>query len=234
MTTDPIVKIEGTDPQVIAKINQNFRVLTERMKELNLNLSYLDILHIDTIYTVHENDQEAALRQFIASCWNLLANYSGAYITSEDGLSGVLFKWQDKYEILSGDYIIRLPGNEAIVVPGAGVRYYYPSEYNASLGKITYTLTDAGATTYTITTPVLGTAPAYIDIINIPTGTTSVTVATGNIIHAEFYATTSLMTRQPEPVYLSYRVVLNPRSPSITIPPVSFDLIMVYTYRNSN
>lgn len=148
MTTEPIVKIEGTDPQIIEKINHNFRVLTERMKDLNVNISYLDILHITDIYTVNDDteggtikhDSETTERDFVVRYWNLLPNYAGVYITSF--LAGELFQWQ-KQSVTSGSYIIKLPGNESIIVPGQLQQYYCPNHYDRDSGLLTYTLVQA-------------------------------------------------------------------------------------------
>ena len=87
-----IVKIpnDASDEDAIKIINDNFSKITKRIKEQNINISFLDLLRLDTIWTgTYATDgtgsynnaaMENRRNNFISTCWNTLANYSGVYI----------------------------------------------------------------------------------------------------------------------------------------------------------
>ena len=209
MNTDPIIKINGDDDasDIIKTINNNFRTLTQRIKDLNINLSYLDILHITEVYSVPYNeDEDTALRNFVVGCWNLLANYAGAFITSSK--TGRLFKWQDTESIYTGAMIIKLPGNQSIVIPGNEPQYYYPKEYNSNTGEIEYELTSTDNASSSITVPTISDAPSCVTAFSLPSGSGTVSQARG-LLHVEFQL-------GGEPVYISYTVTSNNHDYTIT------------------
>lgn len=198
MNTDPIVKINKDDeaPKIIETINNNFRTLTQCIKDLNINLSYLDILHITKVYPVKQNeDKDTALRNFVTGCWNLLANYAGAFITSLN--TGELFKWQDTESIHTGAMIIKLPGNQSIVIPGNEPQYYYPKTYTPNSGTIEYELTSTNSDSSSITVPTILNAPSCVTAFSLTGGSGTVSQAR-SLVHVEFQLSSG------EPVYITY------------------------------
>lgn len=134
-------------PKIITTINHNFQIITERIKTLNVSISYLDALKISTIFealvpsgtsTNIAATQDENLRKFVANCWNTLANYAGVYIQSSGATSLVLFKWMNEFEVRNGDFIIKLPNNQSLYLAGAQPKYMVPS-YDAASSTITYT-----------------------------------------------------------------------------------------------
>lgn len=154
-----------SDSEIITTINHNFQVLTERIKELNISLSYLDLLKISTIFQANNpvpagstdpdpTLQDANLRNFVSTCWNTLANYAGVYVQCSN-TSAIVFKWMSTYDVKNGDFIVKLPNNQSLYLPGAEPRYMVPS-YSAP------TITFTPASTPTAVTVTL-------NLSNIPT-----------------------------------------------------------------
>lgn len=185
------IAIEDSASEIIETINHNFSVLTQRIKELNISLSYLDVLRISTIFQVtevdtsetpHTTDTEANLRNFVATCWNTLANYSGVYIQCPKDTSLTLFKWMDKDDVHNGDFIIKLPNNQSLYLEGAKPLCMVPTSFTTS--------TNAGSS-YQITFTPQSTATTVtsipLDFSNIPhTGLTagSTSYSAGSVIPA--------------------------------------------------
>lgn len=139
-TVQPILQGDN-DAKIIETLNHNFQVLTERIKEANLELSYLDVLKISSIYTTDEDDSSDwndNLQQFVATCWNVLANYHGVYIQHPEK-GRPLFEWHGQ-AVRNGDVIIKLPNNQWLYLPGATPKYYIPQTYQNQ--TITYKLAD--------------------------------------------------------------------------------------------
>jgi len=135
-TVQAILK-DQSDSEIITTINHNFQVLTERIKELNISLSYLDLLKISTIFQAQNPIQEGAisstiqdtnLQNFVSTCWNTLANYAGVYIQCSN-TSAIVFKWMSTYDVKNGDFIVKLPNNQSLYLPGVEPRYMVPSSY---------------------------------------------------------------------------------------------------------
>lgn len=188
--------ISGNDQsQIITTLNHNFQVLTERIKELNISLSYLDILKIATIFNatmpalvaepapldppekaesesqeeyearVDAHNQAVAnyeaylaqipsaqnsnLQRFVSSCWNTLANYAGVYIQCTADKSNPLFMWMGQ-EVKHGGFIVKLPNNQSLYLPGADPTYLVPDSYDTDTNTITY-VTASAATSASIT-----------------------------------------------------------------------------------
>lgn len=226
MSDENIIKINENDSQstILTTINHNFRVLTSRMKELNFSLSYLDVLRISKIHNVNETPgTDAAARGFVSRTWNLLGNYEGAYINGTKDVT--LFTWQDD-SIKTGDFIIKLPGNNSIHIKAASPRYYYPAAYDELTGTITYNYATTGGSGV-ITVPTIASAPANIVTFALPATTTTVTgtvtATTEHITHIESY-TSSL-----EPVYNAVTIGTGSLINSSNIP-----LTVVVSYVNPN
>lgn len=182
-TIDPIQPVQEDNP--IETINKNFKILTQRIKELNINISYLDLLRVTGVYseTSVNSDNATRVRNFVATCWNLLQNYNGVYVTGTNIAScDYIFQWQGA-DVTNGSFIVKLPGNESVVVPAEAPKVYAPTDYDIESGEIKYTYIDSPLpTTQTITTPVIpeSTMYGYISIslvnpnksISVPTGLT--------------------------------------------------------------
>lgn len=148
-TVQPINKDETDPSKIITTLNHNFQVLTERIKELNISLSYLDILKIATIFNATASDQAGNLQRFVSSCWNTLANYAGVYIQCVADKSNPVFVWRGQ-DIKHGGFIVKLPNNQSLYLPGADPTYLVPDSYNAETSEITY-VPATSATEKTIT-----------------------------------------------------------------------------------
>ena len=148
-----------SDSEIITTINHNFQVLTERIKELNISLSYLDLLKISTIFQANnpaphsfEPDptlQDANLKNFVSTCWNTLANYAGVYIQCSN-TSAIVFKWMSTYDVKNGDFIVKLPNNQSLYLPGAEPTYMVPLSYANSTITFESAATATTATTITL------------------------------------------------------------------------------------
>lgn len=135
-TVHPIL---STQPEeVLTTLNHNFQVFTERIKDLNISLSYLDVLKITTIFTPQNTDPDQNLQNFVSQCWNTLANYAGVYI-GNNGSSNSYFTWMDQYNVKAGDFIIKLPNNQSLYLPGPQPKYMIPTAYDKSTNQITFT-----------------------------------------------------------------------------------------------
>lgn len=159
-TVQPIK--DGDTTEIIRTLNHNFQVITERIKELNIGISYLDLLKINQVFIVEPDsasDQEANLQHFVSSCWNILPNYAGVYIqcTTNDV---TLFKWMDKYDVSSGDFIIKLPNNQSLYLPGQKPKTMVPESW--SNGVITYTLATNASTSTSVSLGFTSTVSAYM------------------------------------------------------------------------
>jgi len=127
------------DSKIIETLNHNFQVLTERIKELNISLSYLDLLKISTIFTADSSaDPNVNLQQFVSTCWNTLSNYAGVYIQTNDSADTTLFTWMNQYSVKNGDFIVKLPNNQSLYLPGAEPHYMIPTGYDTSTYAITF------------------------------------------------------------------------------------------------
>lgn len=182
-TIDPIQPVQEDNP--IETINKNFKILTQRIKELNINISYLDLLRVTGVYseTSVNSDNATRVRNFVATCWNLLQNYNGVYVTGTNIAScDYIFQWQGS-DVTNGSFIVKLPGNESVVLPAEAPKVYAPTDYDIESGEIKYTYIDSPLSdTQTITTPVIpeSTMYGYISIslvnpdksIDVPTGLT--------------------------------------------------------------
>lgn len=126
----------------ITIINNNFQVLTKRIKNLNLSISYLDLIHITDIYEVNQTDPNEALAAFVRTQWTVLGNYDGICITDnrEDVTDPILFTFQG-HTIQDGDYLVKLPDGQCVYIQNeATAEAYFPTAYNAATGIITWKL----------------------------------------------------------------------------------------------
>lgn len=154
-----------SDSEIITTINHNFQVLTERIKELNISLSYLDLLKISTIFqaadpgsTPSSTIQNANLQNFVSTCWNMLANYAGVYIQCSN-TSAIVFKWMKQYDVKNGDFIVKLPNNQSLYLPGASPMYMVPKSYDATNNRIIFKAASTATEEF-----------IDLDLSNIPTG----------------------------------------------------------------
>lgn len=157
-----IQKVQGSETDILSIINENFKVLTQRIKDMNLQISYLDLLKVNNIYTVNggeDDTDDQRVRLFISQCWNLLANYNGVYVNGGPsiniGTESGLFTWKGSI-VQNGAFIVKLPGNESLVIPPAKATAYRPYTYNGATGTIEYEMVSASsASPASIPTPVI-------------------------------------------------------------------------------
>lgn len=168
-TVQAILKNQS-DSEIITTINHNFQVLTERIKELNISLSYLDLLKISTIFQANNpipsgstdpdpTRQDANLQNFVSTCWNTLANYAGVYIQCSN-TSAIVFKWMSTYDVKNGDFIVKLPNNQSLYLPGAEPTYMVPTQATISSNNFIITFESASSTSE---------RPVTVPLSNIPT-----------------------------------------------------------------
>ena len=140
---DTVHKIDpdASQTDIIDTLNKNFRVLTERIKNNNINISFLDLLRLDTVWSKTWSDGDADQRKqdFISTVWNTLANYSGVFIQYTPSSTEAAFDFGGN--VNNGDYLVKLPGAQFVHVKGQDANYYIPSStYDYAQGSITYTL----------------------------------------------------------------------------------------------
>ena len=147
-----ITAINSDDPStIIATINHNFQALTERIKDLNISLSYLDVLKISTIFNAPSTNLETNLQNFISTCYNQLANYAGVYIQYLDDTSATLFMWDKVYTVKNGDFIVKLPNSQSLYIPGISAKIMMPvGTYDIASSSIRYELANSGVATQTV------------------------------------------------------------------------------------
>lgn len=147
---------EVTSSNPIEQINHNFKVITQRIKNLNLNISYMDLLCVQEVYTVTSGAEEP--KTFVANCWNTLPNYSSVVI------SGGSFTFLGN-NVASGGFLVKLPDNQCLYVQGV-----------SNTGAFVPTATIPGSITYSYSTSASSTAPVTIDYA---TATGSASITTG-------------------------------------------------------
>lgn len=135
-----VIKVGTGANGVIDDINHNFKVVTQRIKDLNLSISYMDLLRIQEVYNVHntgETDEER-MRRFVANCWNTLPNYSAAAFTGEPLTEeSYLFTFLGN-KITENDYLVKLPDNQCLFIRGFE-SYVYKPEWDSINNRIVYT-----------------------------------------------------------------------------------------------
>lgn len=154
-TQDTVQKIDPNASQtdIIDTLNENFQKLTKRIKNNNINISFLDLLRLDTVWsgTYDGTTPDIRLQNFISTVWNTLANYSGVLIqytaTSADASA---FTYANA-TVNNGDYLVKLPGAQFVHVPGQDANYYQPSDFDYANGSITYTLVNTSVSRPSIT-----------------------------------------------------------------------------------
>lgn len=127
----------------IESINHDFTVLAKRIQEQSKTISLFDTIHIESIYTKNDTTEEPA--HFIATQWNTMANYSGVFIS---GGSPWTFQGQS---IKSGDILIKLPGNELLLIDNQ-TKTFIPYTYNASSAEVSYHEADDSTSTISLST----------------------------------------------------------------------------------
>ena len=151
------------DDAVIKTINDNFRKLTERIKQTNINLSFLDLLKLTTTWagsydsSASSADSAADQRkqEFISTVWNTLSNYSGVYI-QYTGITTQSYAFNFMgYTVNNGDFLIRLPGSQCLYIEGQKPGYYIPTSFNGVDGTIAYSLNNTGASSTSVTIPAI-------------------------------------------------------------------------------
>lgn len=179
-----------SDSEIITTINHNFQVLTERIKELNVSLSYLDLLKISTIFqatdpgsTPSSTIQDANLQNFVSTCWNTLANYAGVYIQCPN-TQAIVFRWMDKYNVKNGDFIVKLPNNQSLYLAGASPMYMVPESYDATNNRIIFKAA-----------PTASEESIDLDLSNIPAG--------------RFFTSTSLTAGATIPTHVDCRFYID-------------------------
>lgn len=131
-------------------INEKFRELLQRIDAMNNTLSNLDLLRIQLVYSTGDipdtptsaNEYEWPLTPFVANCWSKLSIYHAVYFDLPDNSCIV---WQRSgaepvIRIHSGDYLIKMPDNNSIYIPGNDSYVYIPTTYNASSGQLLFDL----------------------------------------------------------------------------------------------
>lgn len=171
----------ASQEDIIDTLNNNFQTLTERIKNNNINISFLDLLRLDTVWSKSWSGTSADSRRqdFISTVWNTLANYSGVFI--QYTASGTEAAFDFGGAVNNGDYLVKLPGAQFIHIPGQDANYYKPTGFNYSNGSIDYTLATTTLPTVNIT---FSTAAA--SGLTVTTGTcsanSSFTVPTGKTL----------------------------------------------------
>lgn len=168
MATEILQPVDPTGSQelIIETINRNFLSLAQRIKSLNEQYSYWDMMRIAEIFTSDINPEEyptpenpdqdagrqAIYQAFISTTWARLANYSGAYIRlTAPNASFIL----DTHEVRNGDYVIKLPGSEFLYIEGPKADIYYPHIDDVDPFHIIYNTSDEDvATSFTVPTVV--------------------------------------------------------------------------------
>lgn len=138
---------------IIDTINYNFFTLAKRIKGLNDEFSYLDLMRIAKVFTSAESDPNTILNSFISTCWGSLDNYAGVYIRLYTARA--YFKLDENTTIRSGDYVVKLPGNQFLHIAGMDPDEYVPQYDVQNPFQVHYVL----ATEET----------AYLGPINVPT-----------------------------------------------------------------
>lgn len=160
---DDIQPIPTNSEAALAAINKNFEILMARINAVNKVISNLDVLRIQQVYnyrseTPSEDDNsetssennEIDITDFITTCWSKLSVYHGVYCN----LSGDHYFMFNGEKVTNGDFLIKLPNNTFIKIPGSTPYYYQPTDYSASTGILTFSLySTAPAATTTVTVP---------------------------------------------------------------------------------
>ena len=159
---DVVQKIDHNASQtdIIDTLNDNFQILTRRIKNNNITLSFLDLLRLDKVWSwtdgLSGSTDTQRLQNFISQVWNTLANYSGVYIQctlAQDSPYDYAFDLHGE-KVFNGDYLVKLPGSEFVHIDGQNANYYVPSStYSYGAGSITYELTSNGPSTKVISMP---------------------------------------------------------------------------------
>ena len=180
-----VIKVGSSANGVIDDINHNFRVVTERIKNLNLSISYMDLLRLETIFDFGTNTTESnddRVRRFVANCWNTLPNYTAVAFTgsalSDDYL--VHFLGND---ITSRDFLVKLPDSQSLFIKGIEAITYTPTSYDVASSQILYTAT---------LSPSAGTTASFVAAMPVGNSTvlnwTAGTVApTNNLISSRWF-----------------------------------------------
>lgn len=150
------VPATGDTTTIIDIINRNFYVLAARIKMLNQNFSYLDMMRIADIFTSNE-DGATLLAEFMSTAWASLDNYAGVYIRLTK--PNASFDIGSASPVVNGDYIVKMPGNQFLHIKGESPIVYVPKYDVATPFSITYIPSDEGS--------------AYLDQIDIPTNVAS-------------------------------------------------------------
>lgn len=119
----PIIPIDWND-RIIENINHNFSVLMGRITNINDTITNLDLIHIQQVYSPIDIP---SIDDFMTNCWVKLPVYGGVYCNYTD--AGYSFIFNDK-KIKNGDYLVKMPNNEFIHVPGDTPNCYKPISYN--------------------------------------------------------------------------------------------------------
>lgn len=132
-----VIKVGTGASTVIDDINRNFKIITQRIKDLNLSISYMDLLRIQEVYNVVGDTDEERMRRFVANCWNTLPNYSAAAFTGTN-LTGktYLFTFLDN-KVTENDYLVKLPDNQCLFIRGFE-SYVYKPRWDGTNNQITY------------------------------------------------------------------------------------------------
>lgn len=182
MITDILqpVPFQG-DEEIIQTINNDFLILAKRIKKLNEQYSYWDMMRIAEIFSSDINPDDASsnsgeeekrqiiYQQFISTTWARLPNYSGAYIrlTAPNAYFTL-----DTNKVRNGDYVIKLPGSEFLYIPGPAGATYYPHSTDDPF-NIVYDTRPESSDTYTFTIPtVVGSNLCAASSITVPPGAT--------------------------------------------------------------
>ena len=158
-----VIKIRTDhNENAIEDINHNFRVLTERIKDLNLTISYMDLLRLQEVYEVNLAQEESVrLQNFVSNCWGKLPNYSGVAFSTTGTGNLPLFTFLG-YKVSTRDFLVKLPDDQCLYIQGVESKVYKPTGYDSDTSELQYTLTDInpGDTSITVNINPLITNPA--------------------------------------------------------------------------
>lgn len=121
----------------INTINARFQQLIQKINDNSIVLTHLDLLRIQLVY---EPNAEPDIVEFTAQYWSKLSVYNGVYCNLGPSNHFTF----NKELINNGDFLIKLPDNKSLRIPGSSPYYYKPVKYETETTELTFQLMTDG------------------------------------------------------------------------------------------
>lgn len=185
----------STNSNATTIIDNNFKVLSACIENVNNLVSFLDTIHIVSYFSSSNATEVNTIANFV-DVWGGIDNYEAVSIgdisvcTTSAAVN--FFTWGNS-KVYEGDIVLKMPDASSIIIPGLK-QSYYSVEYCATTGNVTYTSqTNIPATTVCIPVNIV-TCASIAPIVYLAdssaawTSTTCATVCSAiNAIYPRFY-----------------------------------------------